>query len=320
MFKEKKRVKEIADIIRVSRNTIYLELKRGQYQYRTYIYTYETGYSPELAHERYRRNLKEKGSSLKIGNDHELANHIEKMIIENRYSPAAVLGEIRAKGMNFKTTISVRTLYSYIEKGVFLKITNEDLPRRGKRKRKYRRIRPAKRASQGDSIEKRPQHIEDRKQYGHWEMDLLHGRKNTKVSLLVLTERSTREELMIKVPDRKAETIVNAINRLERRHKKLFREKFKTITVDNGSEFSDFRGIEERNRTKIYYCHPYAAYERGSNENQNQMIRRFFPKGTNFTYITQRQITKVQDWLNSYPRGIFDYRSASDMIPLIYCG
>jgi len=321
-LKAKISVSQLAASLRVSRTTIYNELKRGQYDHLNYDYTQETRYSPDIAQHRYRQNLKAKGPDLKIGNDHELVTHIENRILHDKYSPAAVLGEIFVKEMKFKTTITTRTLYSYIDKGLFLNLTNKALPIRGKRKQKYKRVRTAKRASRGTSIEQRSEHIENRKEYGHWELDLLQGKQNTRENILVLTERMTREQIMKKLGNKKSQTVINAINSIERKYSKSFKDKFKTITVDNGSEFSDYNGIEQsifknQKRTKVYYCHPYSAFERGSNEKQNQIIRRFFPKGTSFKYITQKQITEVQDWLNNYPRKIFGYKSANDMLQLV---
>lgn len=228
-----------------------------------------------------------------------------------------MLGYISNRKMKFRTSICLRTLYSYIDKGVFLRLTRSHLPQR-QRKRTYKRTVQS-RPSRGESIEKRPGHINDRADYGHWEMDLLHGKQNTKTAVLVLTERKTREQIMIKLPDKKSETVVNVIDRLERKHKKQFIKKFKSLTVDNGSEFSNFEAIEKSklytgSRTKLYYCHPYSAWERGSNEKQNQMIRRHFPKGTDFTRVTQSDITSVQEWLNNYPREIFGYRSSCDLL------
>ena len=77
---------------------------------------------------------------------------------------------------------------------------------------------------------------------------------------------------------------------------------FRSITVDNGTEFSDFKGIErsvltKSKRTQVYYCHPYSSYERGSNENQNKLIRRHYPKGTSFDGLKQSDIDKLQDWI-----------------------
>ena len=164
----------------------------------------------------------------------------------------------------------------------------------------------------GTSIEKRPAEVRERKIYGHWEMDtVVGGQKKGMACLLVLSERMTREEIVIKIKNKKTSSVVHALNMLERKlGSRKFREKFKTITCDNGCEFMDAKGIEKSrytkgNRTTLYYCHPYSSYERGTNENINRMIRRFFPKGINFDTVTQKEVTMVQDWINNYPRKIF---------------
>lgn len=97
----------------------------------------------------------------------------------------------------------------------------------------------------------------------------------------------------------------------------LFPRIFKSITVDNGAEFADCDGIERSintgRRTKLYYCHPYSSWERGSNENQNKLIRRFFPKGKDLNRVTRKQVKIAEEWLNAYPRRIFGYKSARDL-------
>ena len=115
-----KSAKEVADIIGVHISTIYRELQRGQYEHLNSDYTTEIRYSPDIADEKYRENLKAKGAPLKIGSDFELAEYIETKIVDDKYSPGAVLGEIAALGLSFSVTISKATLYSYIDKGVFL--------------------------------------------------------------------------------------------------------------------------------------------------------------------------------------------------------
>ena len=226
------------------------------------------------------------------------------------------------EGRTFKTHISVPTIYSYIKKGVFLNLTQKALPRHGVHKGDYKKVKtkdPA-RAPAGESIEKRPAEVKDREEFGHWEMDTVYsGKKKSAVALLVLTERKTRNENIIMVPDRRAETTVQAINALER---KLGAEKFgiiyKSITVDNGSEFALADQLEQScitgdKRTKVYYCHPYSSWERGSNENVNGMIRRRHPKGTDFSKVTAEEIAATENWINSYPRKIFGYKSAGTM-------
>ena len=131
--------------------------------------------------------------------------------------------------------------------------------------------------------------------------------------LLVLTERATRQELILKLKHKTAKEVIAALNRLERRYGKCFRQLFQTITVDNGAEFMDCAGMEhscriKTPRTKIYYCHPYSSWERGSNENANRLIRRFIPKGTAIENYSTEEIQQIEDWINHYPRKILNYR------------
>ncbi len=313
------KVKEIAEQIGVHQSTIYRELQRGRYVHTNPDLTEEERYSPDIAEERYQQNLRDKGPDLKIGRDHRLAEYIENKIANEDYSPGAVLGEIKAKGMEFDTEISKPTLYSYIDKGIFLTITNKDLPVKGIRKKKTKRVRTQARAAAGESIEKRPEHIADREEFGHWEMDTVIGKKGeSKHSLLVLTERKTRDEIVVLLYEHTMQAVVRALDCIEKKWGNLFSEVFKTITVDNGTEFSDCKGIEssiltEGKRTKVYYCHPYSSYERGSNENQNRLVRRKIPKGTNFDDKTIEEIQEVEDWINNYPREIFGWRTAAEM-------
>ena len=320
LLKADHKPQEIADIIGVHVSTIYREKNRGKYEHTLTDLTTEIRYSPDIAEEKYRNNLAEKGPGLKIGNDIELANYIEDKIANDNYSPAAVLGEIKHKKIQFSTTICVTTLYSYIDKGLFLNLTNDALPVKKDHKRRYKKVQKQRsRAPKGDSIEKRPEEVESRETFGHWEMDTVLGKQGiSKKSLLVLTERKTREELILKLKKHTTENVAKALNRLERKYGAMFYKIFKTITVDNGSEFQDYEGLEKAlnrkgSRTKIYYCHPYRSCERGSNENQNRMIRRMIPKGTDLDKIDNETIEKTEKWINAYPRRLFDYASADEM-------
>ena len=132
-------------------------------------------------------------------------------------------------------------------------------------------------------------------------------------TVLTMTERLTRMELIFKSPGKTEASTVAMLNRLERRiGSGNFRKIFKTITFDNGTEFSDVNGLEyspytKKKRTSVYYCHPYCSSERGSNENQNGFIRRFIPKGTVISSYSKEYIQNVQDYINNYyPRAIFN--------------
>lgn len=319
--------REIAEKLRVHISTVYRELKRGEYE-RLDGGTWEmvTAYSPDIAEARYQEHLREKGPDLKIGKDHELANYIEATIVEKECSPAAVLGYAMLEGRTFETSVSVTTIYSYIKKGLFLQITQVDLPRHGKHKQGYKKVKTKDdqaRASAGDSIEQRPPEVESREEFGHWEGDTVYsgkGKCKTTSALLTLNERKTRKDIIIGIPNRKAETVVKALDALERKcGAKRFRVIFKSITFDNGSEFSAAEELERSAvnktipRTKVYFCHPYSSWERGSNENANSMIRRRHPKGTDFSKVSAAEIAATEEWINNYPRKIFGYKSSEVM-------
>lgn len=314
-LKVKLPVKEICKLLGVHNSTVYREIKRGKYErLNGATWEYVSAYSPDIAQADYDINKTAKGAPLKIGKDFEFARYIEQRIGKDKMSPCAVLGEIKHNGMQFDTSICPATLYSYIEKGVFGSLTLSSLPY-GKRKHHKRKV-VAKRPPRGTSIEKRPDEIKDRNTFGHWEMDCVCG--PSKSTLLVLTERLTRKEIIFNMKNQKSESVVTCLNVLERRYGRLFSEVFKSITVDNGSEFADFDGMEKsrygkRKRVSIYYCHPYSFYERGTNERINREIRRKFPKGTDFSDYSAKEVQAVEDWLNNYPRKILNYATSAEL-------
>lgn len=310
---------EMADVIGVDVSSIYRELQRGRYIHTNSDLTEEERYSPDIAEEKYQANLRAKGPDLKIGNDQKLADYLEDKIANEGYSPAAALGEIKTQGLEFETTITKATLYSYIDKGVFLTLSNKDLPVKPQRRKKNKKIRRVqKKANAGTSIEKRPPEIDSREEFGHWEMDTVVGKRGeSEHSLLVLTERKTREELIFLLYEHTTAQVCLRLDQLEREWGDRFGLVFKTITVDNGTEFADFEGMEKKTdagkRVDVFYCHPYCSFERGSNENQNRLVRRKIPKGTNFDDKTEEDIQKVEDWINTYPRELFGWHTAGEM-------
>lgn len=319
MYLSGEKAKDMADTLRVNVSTIYRELKRGRYMHRNSDWTETERYSADIAEEKYHENLKAKGPVLKIGKDIDLANYIEEKIADDGYSPEAALLDIKRKNLTFSVTITKQTLYKYIYDGIFMRVTADNLAIKRKRKSYHKIYRKAKRAAAGTSIEQRPADIDTREEFGHWEMDSVMGQQGkSKNALVVLTERKTRYEKIFKVKDHTAASVVKCINSLHRKWGRLFSDIFKTITVDNGTEFADCEGIEKKDkkgkkRTEVYYCHPYCSAERGSNENQNRMIRRHIPKGTNFDRKTKKDIQKVEDWLNNYPRPMFGGRSSQQL-------
>ena len=305
-------VKQIAAELGYTFQAIYYELKRGYYMHRNSDWTETKRYSADKAQFSAIVNSTAKGAPLKLGTDKEFATFVEDMVLKG-YSPGAILMYIKEHGLKFKTKVCRVTLYSYIDKGVFLKISNKNLLRKGeRRKRSAVAKEPKKLPDLLHSIEKRSEEVSERNTFGHWEGDSVIGTKNKGETALTLTERLTRAEIIIKSPDKSSKSTVRMFNRLERKiGSRNFRKIFKTITFDNGSEFSDTSGIEfspytRKRRTHVYYCHPYCSSERGSNENQNGFIRRFLRKGTPISSYTNTYIQQVQNFINDYPRAIFD--------------
>lgn len=316
MLKIKVPKTKIAESLNVCLKTIYNEISRGMCEQLTSEYEFVQRYCPETAERKYQENLRAKGPEIKLRKDYAFADYLEDQIINKKRSPGAALAQISIDGLEFDTHICETTLYNWIYRGdIFLRVTQDHLLYRGKNKKSDRqgsldRARMAK----GETIETRPQEIAERSTFGHWEMDSIVGGKGSNAALLVLTERLTRYPLVTLVPDHTMESVVRVLDRFERKLGAGFRSIFKSITVDNGSEFQDCYGMQrskrsKKLRTKIYYCHPYSACERGSNENMNRIIRRFFPKGTNFDEVTPVEVSAVEEWLANYPRRILGWKT-----------
>lgn len=319
MLKDGLTQREIAKRLNRHYNTINYEIKRG----RTSLLDGATWkeydfYSADIGQQEHDKHSANKGRDLKIGSDIEFADFIEKQIIEKRYSPYAALCAARGR---FDTTVCTTTLYSYIHKGIFYELCDRHLTVKKKpaRTRRSPRRQSLKNLN-AKSITERPERVNDRSTFGEWELDTVVG-GNGKGSecLMVLTERMTRGELLFPLGSKTMSEVVRAFDELERgAGSECFISMFATITADNGSEFLDDKGIErsclhDGERTAVYYCHPYCPSERGSNENLNKLVRRWFPKGCAFSDYSPEYIAQVQEWLNTYPRKIFGGRSARDM-------
>lgn len=318
MLRFKVPVAQIARELGCCRQTVYNEIKRGTYihtEIRSGIYRDERRYSSDKGQDIHRKAMKGRGRVRKAAGDPEYIDFLERKILKEKFSPAAALASARRAG--FTTSICVTTLYTYIDKGVFQKLGNihllEKVSRRRKGTGKISRVAHEKLPN----IEQRPELISQRSEPGHWEMDLVMGKQKTSACLLTLTERRSRRELIFKLPNKKAASVRAVFDRLERRMgKRRFRETFRSLTTDNGPEFLEYEQLRKSiyggDRFDIWYCHSYAAWEKGTNENHNRIIRRWFPKGTDFTKVTPKKIAAVQDWMNNYPRRILGWKTPNE--------
>ena len=319
-FNRDKRTKvEIAELLDRTEKTIRNEIKRGLVKNLTTELIEIWVYSADVAQQKYEYYLRAKGPKLKIDNDYELKEYVEKSIKEDKKSPEVIAKEI--KKMNFKTKMCARTIRNNIYAGDIYDIKSTDMIYNKEYKEKNKEKRVCEKVPPEKSIDYRPEEANTREAYGHWEGDLVIGTKKRGAVLFTLTERKTREEIIVKIPGKKAEYVAQALDLIERRYKKIFYTKFKTITFDNGGEFRNWKLLEKSYdnrrktaRTQVYYAHPYRSGERGSNENANRLIRRFIPKGIDITPISEEYIQKIEDWINNYPRAMFNYKSTNEIL------
>lgn len=275
----------IAAVIGCSERTVWRELRRGRCSVRRSAdYQMVQSYSQQIAQRDYDEKASHKGPGLKIGKDFALVKFLEEYIAQRRYSPAAALAEIRLQGLSFGVSISTTTLYRYIYADLFLGISAGSLVY-GRYRRKGRKnvIRSGRARHILDKhIEERPVAASNRAEPGHWEMDTVIGKREDRTCLLVLSDRCTREEITARLNSRSSSEVVNALQQIRLKYPEKI---FKTITCDNGVEFSDVAGMEKI--APVYFCRPYHSWERGTNEFSNRMIRRFLPKGQSMDQLTE---------------------------------
>lgn len=292
-------------------NTIRNELKRGTVTQIKGNKIVEV-YYPDTGQRKYEENRKSCGTKFKFLKCENFIKHMTEMFFNKNHSLDAICGAAKKDNRFLKEQmVCTKTLYNYVDLGL-LKITNIDLPLKVRRSTKPKAIRKHKRHL-GTSIDERPEHINDRIEFGHWEIDTVIGKKNKlDAVLLTITERNTRKEIIRKIPSKTAEAVRVDLLNLINETGKCFSKIFKTITADNGLEFAELSSLETEADTKVYFAHPYSSWERGTNERHNGLIRRFIPKGTFINQYSIEAIASVQNWCNTLPRKILNYLTPNE--------
>lgn len=312
LLKKKHTPKEISEMLDICLATVYNEIKRGEVELMNSDLTMRKEYCADYAQMMYEKRQKNKGAEYKALHDEELLSFITEMIINKHFSPYAVIQYIKKNQLKFSVSLCEKTIYNYIYCHLlFIKKEYMPMPRKGSGKRSER-SKTALNNISGKSIDERPKSLESRDKFGDWEIDTVYSGQccKSKECLLVLTERTTREEEIYRMKARTQAETVRILNEIEiRLGKDAFRERYRTITCDNGVEFLDYENITSSvfggKRTELFYCHPYSSYERGSNENINKLIRRFIPKGSDISKYSDDYILYIIEWINNYPRRIF---------------
>ncbi len=272
----------IADTVGVHKSTVSRELSRNRGG---------KGYRPKQAHERaiHRREAK---SSTRI--TPETWNYIEQLLCED-WSPEQISLWLKERN---RPTASHEWIYQRVlqdkRNGGTLHL---HLRCQKKCKKRYGAYERRGQLPNRVSIEERPELVERRERIGDWEADTIIG-KGHKQAIVSLTERKSRLSLIAKVETKGADDVKDAILMLL----KPLAEQVHTVTSDNGKEFAHHEDIAQTLNADFYFAHPYASWERGLNENTNGLIRQYFPKGSDFTSITDEELLFVMGRLNNRPR------------------
>lgn len=209
--------------------------------------------------------------------------------------------------------ISTETIYSYLyvwPRGELRKVVLKCLRRKHKCRRVYAKGRPDNQAIQDFiSIEERPKEVARRIIPGHWEGDMIMGHNNAS-GLGTLVERSTRMIFLVRLKNKDARSVRIAY---ARKFKHLPAGLKHSLTYDNGQEMAEHKLFTKNTHIKVYFAHPHSPWERGTSENTNDLIRQFFPKGTNFDKVSLRQINRAQNMLNDRPRKVLGFSTPHEV-------
>ena len=311
LLKEGKTQRYIANKLGRSPSTISREIKRGTtMQMRTDLSTYKE-YFPETGQTVYEKNRMNCGAKRKLAQVEDFLKFAEDKILHEKWSPDAVVGLCkRDPKWNDFTIVCTKTLYNYIDQGL-LKVRNIDLNLKPRLKPKRKRVYKNKRIM-GKNIDQRPEEVQLRNTFGHWEIDTITGKKSGDSAILTLTERKTRYELLFVLDAKDSNAVNKALLELKNCYGGHVSKIFRTITADNGSEFSGLSETLRQLEIEVYYTHPYSSWERGTNERHNGLIRRFIPKGKAIKDFSEETIKRIQQWLNSFPRRILGYKTPEE--------
>ncbi len=277
-------ISAIARKLERNKSTISREIKRCE----------STNYSAELAQRDYEEKSSYKGSSTKASP--ELVELIEDKLKES-WSPEQIVGRLLQKKLSFKTIY--RWIYNHT-----LSVGLQYLRQKGKRRF------PAETRGKfrlGSPISKRPRAAKKRQELGHWEADtMVSSRGKSKGCFATFADRKSRLYIAFKMEDRTAKSMEEAVKKLQ---SMLGINQVKTITTDRGKEFACYEKLEEATPTRFYFADPYSAWQRGTNENSNGLLREFFPKKTDLLKVEEDDLHEALRKINNRPRKCLGWKT-----------
>lgn len=289
-------------------NTIKNEIARGT----VYLYNGKvTRYKAKAAEQQYKENRRNSRRQYKRLEVSTFIGYVEESFAAG-WSLDVCAGKALETGKFRRDQIvCTKTLYNYVDNGL-IGIKPIDLPEKLRRNTKKGKVRKNKRFL-GDSIELRPESVEFREEFGHWEVDTVLGSKYEEEPCTVtLTERKTRNCIWIKAANHTANAVQEAIQSVVDYFGIMASKVFKSVTGDNGSEFAKLAELSSQG-ISVYFTHPYSSWEKGTNECHNKLLRRFIPKGVSMAGYSAEDIAYMADWANTLPRKILGYRTPDEL-------
>ena len=304
-------IREIARRLNRNHTTISREIKRNGPTYEDEIYWYDVA-QPKALEKRHKARHYRKHS-----ND-RLVRYV-KQKIKADWSPQEIAGRLPIDYPDDETMRgSTETVYRwiYLDAGLGGNLYTH-LRRRHKKRRKQKRYGSGRRLIPGRvSISERPEIVSKRKRFGDWEGDTVEGAKGTG-GIVTHVERKSRYLIAGKLADKKAATFTAQSIELFIHIPSLIRH---TLTLDNGKEGARFKEIEKETGLTVYFADPYAAWQRGCNENTNGLLRQYIPKGYNIKKILKKDLAKVTKKLNHRPRKCLNYQTPHEVLSQVLSG
>lgn len=266
------------------------------------------GYIARIAQERADKIRKNSRYNYKI------TDKLKEYIIEKlklTWSPEQISNRLKIDYPHDKEMrISFKKIYSMIYNGELEGISKKNLRKKGKKYNKKSSKKP--KIKNAIRISERPESINKREKIGDWEIDTVKGKQGTKASFATFADRKSRYYIAVIMPNAKAETFNKAADTVFRKESYNIVNSF---NGDNGSEFSLHEKLSQNfNNAKVYFAQPHSPWEKPTNENENGLLREFFPKGTSLENVTQEETKKAFDLINNRPRKCLNWKSAKEVL------
>ena len=270
-------------------------------------------YSAKRGEAVYRSNRSRSRKPHKIARCQPFAHWVGKQFHEHKWSLDSCAGYARLHGLFMADEmVCTHTLYNEVWAGSFpLKVT--ELPEAIKRKKRKGSKPRENKKNYGKSISVRPEIAASRIEEGHWEGDTVVGKRAGKEAVVFsMVEKKTENYIALRIPGKTSEAVMSAMQMLKTEYGDRFAQVFKTITVDNGSEFAAFSQVEQWG-ADVFFAHPYTSWERPQNERHNGLFRAFIPKGASIEDYSAEYIMSAADELNGRPRKKLGYRTPEEL-------